>query len=90
MISSSEIETFGEGRSCTSEIVRKKITVNAENKNQPSKEKDYVSKSKTELSTHEQLEDCVAAHLRSLRSDDPLNKAHPRSIEQELETVKTF
>ena len=32
----------------------------------------------------------VAAHLRSLRSDDPLGRGHPRSIEQELETVKTF
>ena len=32
----------------------------------------------------------VAAHLRSLRSDDPLSKGHPRSIEQELETVRTF
>ena len=32
----------------------------------------------------------VAAHLRSLRSDDPLSEGHPRSIEQELETVKTF
>ena len=53
------METFGEGRSCTSEIVRKKITVNAENQNQPSKEKDHVSKPKTELSTHEQLEDCI-------------------------------
>ena len=32
----------------------------------------------------------VAAYLRSLRSDDPLNKGHPRSVEQDLETVKTF
>ena len=32
----------------------------------------------------------VAARLRSLRSDDPLNKGHPRSIKQELETFKTF
>ena len=28
----------------------------------------------------------VASRLRSLRSDDPLSKPHPRSIEQELET----
>ena len=28
----------------------------------------------------------VEARLRSLRSDDPLSKGHPRSIEQELET----
>ena len=34
--------------------------------------------------------DGVAARLRSLRSDDPLNKGHPRSIKQELETLKTF
>ena len=27
----------------------------------------------------------VAAHLRSLRSDDPLNKEHPGSIEKEVE-----
>ena len=27
----------------------------------------------------------VAAHLRSLRSDDPLNKGHPRPIKQKLE-----
>ena len=32
----------------------------------------------------------VAARLQSLRSDDPLSKGHPRSIEQELETWKTF
>ena len=32
----------------------------------------------------------VATRLRSLRSDDPLNKGHPRSIKQELETFKTF
>ena len=32
----------------------------------------------------------VAARLRSLRSDDPLSKGHPRSIKQELETLKTF
>ena len=32
----------------------------------------------------------VAARLRSLRSDDPLSKGQPRSIEQELETLKTF
>ena len=28
----------------------------------------------------------VAAHLQSLRSDDPLSKGQPSSIEQELET----
>ena len=27
----------------------------------------------------------LGAHLRSLRSDDPLNKGHPRSIKHELE-----
>ena len=27
----------------------------------------------------------VAAHLRSLRTDDPLNKGHPKSIEKEVE-----
>ena len=27
----------------------------------------------------------VAARLRSLRTDDPLNKGHPRSIEKEVE-----
>ena len=27
----------------------------------------------------------VAAHLQSLRSDNPLSKGHPRSIKQELE-----
>ena len=27
----------------------------------------------------------VAARLRSLRSDDPLNKGHPRPIKQNLE-----
>ena len=32
----------------------------------------------------------VAARLRSLRSDDPLSKGQPRSIKQELETLKTF
>ena len=32
----------------------------------------------------------VAAHLRSLRPDDPLSKGHPRSIKQQLETLKTF
>ena len=32
----------------------------------------------------------VAARLRSRRSDDPLSKGHPRSIKQELETLKTF
>ena len=32
----------------------------------------------------------VAARLRSLRSDDPLSEGHPRFIEQELETWKTF
>ena len=30
----------------------------------------------------------VAARLRSLRSDDPSSKGHPRSIKQELETWK--
>ena len=28
---------------------------------------------------------CVAARLRSLRSDDPLSKGHPRSIKQGLQ-----
>ena len=28
---------------------------------------------------------CVAARLRSLRSDDPLSKGHPRPIKQGLE-----
>ena len=32
----------------------------------------------------------VAARLRSLRSDDPSSKGHPRSIKQELETRKHF
>ena len=32
----------------------------------------------------------VAAPLRSLHSDHLLSKGHPRSIEQELRTVKTF
>ena len=32
----------------------------------------------------------VAAPLRSLLSDDLLSEGHPRSIEQELQTVKTF
>ena len=32
----------------------------------------------------------VAAHLRSLRLDDHLSKGYPRSIKQELETLKTF
>ena len=32
----------------------------------------------------------VAAHLRCLRSDDPLNKGHPRSIWQKLETAATL
>ena len=27
----------------------------------------------------------VAAYLRSLRADDPLNKGHPRSVKQKLE-----
>ena len=42
------------------------------------------------MSRHITLLKDVAAHLRSLRLDDPLSKGHPRSIEQELETVKTF
>ena len=32
----------------------------------------------------------VAAHLRSLRRDDSLSKRHPRSINQELELLKTL
>ena len=32
----------------------------------------------------------VATCLRSLRSDDPLSKGHPRPIEQEFKTVTTF
>ena len=32
----------------------------------------------------------VAARLRSLRSDNPSSKGHPRSIKQELETWKHF
>ena len=32
----------------------------------------------------------VAARLRSLRSNDPSSKGHPRSIKQELETWKHF
>ena len=32
----------------------------------------------------------VAARLRSLRTDDPSSKGHPRSIKQELETWKYF
>ena len=32
----------------------------------------------------------VAARLRSLRTDDPLSKGHPRSVKQELETLKIF
>ena len=31
----------------------------------------------------------VAARLRTLRSDDPLSKGYPRSVEQELETFQT-
>ena len=31
----------------------------------------------------------VAARLRSLRTNDPLSKGHPRSINQELEDIKT-
>ena len=31
--------------------------------------------------------DTVAARLRSLRTNDPLNKGHPRSIWQKLETA---
>ena len=34
--------------------------------------------------------ECVAARLPSLRSDDPLSKGHPRSTKQELQTLKTF
>ena len=32
----------------------------------------------------------VAARLRSVRSDDPLSKGHPRFIKQRLKTVKTL
>ena len=32
----------------------------------------------------------VAARLRSLRSDNPLNKGNPRSIKQEVQTSETF
>ena len=39
-----------------------------------------------ELSAHFDLLAAVAAHLRSLPSDDPSSKGHPRSIKQELET----
>ena len=32
----------------------------------------------------------VAARLRSLRTNDPLNKGHPRSIEKEIELCQTY
>ena len=32
----------------------------------------------------------VAARLRSLRTNDPLNKGHPRSIEMEIELCQTY
>ena len=32
----------------------------------------------------------VAARLRSLGTNDPLNKGHPRSIEKEIELCQTY
>ena len=32
----------------------------------------------------------VAARLRSLRTNDPLNKGHPRSIEKEIELCQAY
>ena len=42
-------------------------------------------KKRTMLFFSSQEEDIVAARLRSLRTYDPLNKGHPRSIEKEVE-----
>ena len=66
-----------------SNIAKKKdITI----QNALSLRKGYREKQKMSLLTivstigNLKQEDTVAAHLRSLRSDDPLNKGHPRSI----------
>ena len=46
---------------------------------------------KLDIKTHSEMPAItVTAHLRSLRSDDPLRKRHPTSIKQKLETLKTF
>ena len=45
--------------------------------------------SSVENSVAKFIDKTVTAHLRSLRTDDPLSKGHPRSINQELEDTKT-